>query len=58
MRWHIQDWMGNICFGGIEFSTFDDGEYWLTEKLGDTYETDRGEYYIEPIEVLQCRIPD
>lgn len=42
----IVDWINNICFNGKEFKTFDDGEEFLCEFLGDNYETDRGEYYI------------
>jgi hypothetical protein len=42
----IQDWAGNICFDGSYFSTFDDAEAFLSERLGDTYETDRQEYFI------------
>lgn len=42
----IEDWAGNICFKGQEFNTFDDAEDFLSEKLGDEYETDRQEYEI------------
>lgn len=53
----IQDWAANILdFKGRftrpelavpkEFATWDDAEDYLSELLGDAYETDRGEYYI------------
>jgi hypothetical protein len=42
----IQDWAGNVCFHGKEFTDWDDAECFLCEILGDDYETDRGEYYI------------
>jgi hypothetical protein len=44
--WIIQDWAGNVQFHGQEFDSFDDGEEFLCETLGDDYETDRGEYYV------------
>lgn len=47
MTFIIQDWTGRVCFDGREFASFDDAEDFLSEKLGDAYETDRGEYYIE-----------
>ena len=43
----IKDWAGNVCFFGKEFTDFDDAESFLCEKLGNDYETDRQEYYIE-----------
>jgi hypothetical protein len=43
----IYDWAGNLCFFGESFKSFDDAEEFLCEKLSDSYETDRGEYYIE-----------
>ncbi len=46
MKFIIQDWAGNVCFNGVKFKDFDDAEAFLDEKLGDAYETDRGEYYI------------
>jgi hypothetical protein len=45
--WIIKDWAGNVCFRGVEFDSFDDGEEYLSIKLGDEYETDRGEYYVQ-----------
>ena len=47
--WIIRDWAGNVCFGGITFESFEDGEEWLSIQLGDEYETDRQEYEIEPL---------
>jgi len=57
MKWVIKDWAGNYPFNwwiksplaGSDylFNTFDDAEEFLDEFLGDTYETDRQEYYIE-----------
>jgi hypothetical protein len=46
--WIIKDWADNDVFGAKEFSSADDAEDFLAEKLGDAYETDRGEYYIQP----------
>lgn len=45
--WVINDWTNKLCFNGIEFKSFDDAESWLDIKLGDTYDTDRQEYYIQ-----------
>lgn len=45
-KWIIIDWMSNICFNGVEFDSFDDGEEFLCEELGDNYEIDRQEYYV------------
>jgi len=42
----IIDWMGNVCFGGSLFASFDDAEAFLSDKLNNSYETDRGEYEI------------
>ena len=47
-KWIIRDWAGNDCFDGQTFATFDDAEEFLTEQLGDEYETDRGEYEVQP----------
>lgn len=58
MRFIIIDWMSNVCFGGISFDSFDDAEDWLTEKLGDDYETDRQEYYITDAPVREARYLD
>lgn len=43
----IIDWASNVCFQGTEFNSFDEAEEFLSERLGNNYETDRGEYYIE-----------
>lgn len=58
-KWAIQDWAGNWAFekGGYQgsghlhgpvntFDSWDDAEDFLSEKLGDKYEDDRGEYEI------------
>ncbi len=45
--WIIKDWAGNLCFHGRRFVSFENGEAWLCEKLGEAYETDRGEYYTQ-----------
>lgn len=42
----IIDWAGNIMNFG-NFKSFEDAEEYLCIKLGDSYETDRGEYHIE-----------
>jgi hypothetical protein len=47
MNWIIKDWMGNDCFDGQLFGSFEDGEEFLNEYLDGNYELDRGEYYIE-----------
>lgn len=49
MKYHIQDWAGNICFFGASFVMAEDAEEYLSEELGDDYDVDREEYYIEPI---------
>lgn len=46
MKWTIFDWAGNLCFDGKGFSSFEDAESFLCEKLDDNYETDRQEYEI------------
>ncbi len=43
--WIIEDWAGNLMKFG-EFKSFEDAEDFLCEKLGDDYETDRGEYTV------------
>lgn len=52
--WIITDWAGNRCFCGstapAEFDSFEDGEDYLYELLGNDYETDRCEYYVIPKE--------
>lgn len=44
--WIIHDWAGNVMFNGQKFNSFDDAEEFLSEKLDNTYETDRQEYEI------------
>lgn len=46
-RYIIKDWTGKTM-PFERFLTFDDAEEFLSEHLGDTYETDREEYYIVP----------
>lgn len=41
----VVDWAGNLMDFG-RFESFDDAEEFLSIRLGDDYETDRGEYYI------------
>lgn len=45
-KWIIQDWAGNIKFNLAAFPSFEDAEEFLAAHLGDTYETDRGEFEI------------
>lgn len=48
--WVIKDWAGNpihLPNKPTEFASWDDAEEALSEFLGDSYETDRGEYYIQ-----------
>jgi hypothetical protein len=44
--WKIYDWAGNLKFDGKAFDSAEDAEGFLSEKLGDQYETDREEYEI------------
>lgn len=44
--WIIEDWAGNVKFGGKTFKSFEDAEEYLSIFLGDKYETDREEYEI------------
>lgn len=53
--WIIKDWIGNVCFRGKEFDSFDDAEDFLCETLGDDYEEDRGEYYAITIDTNKFR---
>jgi hypothetical protein len=49
MMYQIQDWTGRIMQysdSNNEFETFDDAEGFLSEFLGDNYDTDRQEYEI------------
>lgn len=43
----IVDWTSTVIFNKKKFKSFDDAEEFLSEFLGDKYETDRQEYYIE-----------
>lgn len=45
-HWVILDWASNDVFRGKTFKNFDDAEEFLSEFLGDTYETDRQEFEI------------
>jgi hypothetical protein len=47
----IKDWAGNDISlpQGDVWNTFDDAEECLSEYLGDSYDTDRQEYYIDAI---------
>ena len=53
MTWLIRDWAGNRITLPVNgkpkdtWESFDDAEYDLDCFLGDDYETDRQEYYIE-----------
>ena len=42
----IIDWAGNEIKTPNDFESFEDGEEYLCEKLGDKYEDERGEYYV------------
>lgn len=52
----IKDWAGNFCFCSSDrvkksaFKTFEEAEEFLSEALGDNYDTDRQEYYIEEVQ--------
>ena len=46
MNYIIKDWADNIMFNSESFNSFDDAESFLSEFLGDDYETDRQEYFI------------
>jgi hypothetical protein len=53
IKYIITDWASNeIRFNKSmrDFDTFLDAEDYLSEQLGDSYEQDRGEYYIIEIE--------
>lgn len=49
-HWIIKDWIGNICFKGQKFDSFNDAEEFLCEKLDEDYELDRQEYEITEVE--------
>lgn len=42
----IQDWAGDIKFDGETWDSFEKAEEFLSEMLGDNYDTDRQEYSI------------
>ncbi len=46
MKYIIYDWCCNDVFNSKSFKTFDDAEMYLSEFLGDNYDTDRQEYEI------------
>lgn len=47
-NWKITDWAGNdLTYYHGKFESFEDAEERLELFLGDDYETDRQEYYIE-----------
>lgn len=43
----VKDWADNVRLNGKEFGSFEEAEEFLSEWLGDDYDTDRQEYYIE-----------
>ena len=45
----IYDWMNNEIYPNHFFECFDSAEEFLSEKLGDNYDTDRQEYYIKEV---------
>lgn len=51
--WRIIDWAGNVKFQDQKFDSFDDAEEFLSEKLGDEYDDERGEFDI--VSVKQTR---
>jgi uncharacterized protein (DUF1697 family) len=53
-KWMIIDWAGNVLFKGETWKSFDDAEEFLTRFIEkhygeDSYEENRGEYYIEEV---------
>ncbi len=46
-RFIIKDWVANIMFGGIEFTTFEDAWDYIHEKFPDEDDDFYGEYYVE-----------
>ncbi len=42
----IKDWAGNVKWHGQKFEDFESAEEFLSEKLGDSYEEDRQEFFI------------
>lgn len=57
MKTVIYDWAGNLMDFGT-FKDFDAAEEFLSEKLGDDYETDRGEYVIDADRSREARYLD
>lgn len=57
-NYRILDWAGNLCFTTKTFKTFEDGEAFLSRILGNDYETDRQEYYIEECNVRPVCVLD
>lgn len=49
--YYIQDWTGAIKFEGTLFEDFETAEEFLSEFLGDNYEEDRQEFYIEEVNI-------
>lgn len=45
-KWIIKDWAGNLKFNGKSFESFEDGEDFLCQFLGDNYDTDRQEFFV------------
>jgi hypothetical protein len=31
MKWEIRDWINNLCFGGVQFATFEEGWSYIYE---------------------------
>lgn len=53
IRYVITDWASNEMRFNKEcrdFKSFDDAEEYLSEQLGDEYDTDREEYYIVEVD--------
>jgi len=53
--WHIEDWAGNQPYDGTTFDSFEDAEEFLSQELGEKYETDRQEYEIVQASVTASR---
>ena len=47
-QFHIVDWANNVMFDDKKFGSFDEAESFLEEQLGESYETERGEYDVIP----------
>ncbi len=46
LRYLIIDWAGVDVWPDKRFTSIADAKRWLSEQLGDDYETDRSEYHI------------